>query len=95
MTPLEKRLKDALLEARRKLANRDVVGAGLEIDAACAAMQRASAEDVAAVRDLELGSLVQACAQAARDAEMFLRQEIGRVTTVNAAGRAYANQDDK
>ncbi|MCC7074034.1 MAG: hypothetical protein IT383_22185 [Deltaproteobacteria bacterium] len=87
MSELEKRLHAALLSARQKLGHGDVIGAGLDLDAAVLACQQLGAglvDDPACLRDL-----TQACLSAARDAERSLERELGELGAARHARAAY------
>ena len=66
MTRLERRLQDALLEAKRRLARGDINGAGLELDAAAAACSAAVGQGIQLENPDALLDLVRACTVAAR-----------------------------
>lgn len=87
MTALEQRLRDALLQAQRKLGTGDFVGAALDLDGAvtlCAGLTGAALEEPA-----RLHELAQACMELARVAARDLEQELAEVGAARAARTAY------
>lgn len=93
MSALEERLRDALVSARKKLGRGDVIGAGLDLDAAvlaCASLGTSSVEDPVRLRDL-----AQACLHAARDAERTLERELAELGTARNARHAYGSDTSR
>ncbi len=93
MSALEERLRDALMSARAKLGRGDVIGAGLDLDAAvlaCTTLGASAVEDPARLRDL-----AQACLQAARDAERSLERELADLGAARHARHVYGGDGSR